>query len=112
MNQDNLQQGVHLSFYCHCRDKHDGMLVYEWLLEKARHQGIGGGSAFRSIAGYGRHGVLHEEQFFELADNLTVKIDFLLSEDQADKLLQLARESGANLVYTCSPTSFAVLGGK
>ncbi|MFT3790053.1 MAG: DUF190 domain-containing protein [Rudaea sp.] len=43
------------------------MLLYEWLLERARKLGIHGGSAFRAIAGYGRHGRLHEQQFFELA---------------------------------------------
>ena len=29
MNQENLQQGVHLYFYCHLRAKHDGMLLSE-----------------------------------------------------------------------------------
>jgi PII-like signaling protein len=28
--------------------------------------GIHGGSAFKAIAGFGRHGVLHEDHFFEL----------------------------------------------
>ena len=32
MNQETLQQGVHLTFYCHLRAKHAGMLLSEWLL--------------------------------------------------------------------------------
>ena len=56
MNQDNLQQGLHLTFYCHVRARHEGMLVSQWLLEQARRDGLGGGSVFRATAGFGRHG--------------------------------------------------------
>jgi PII-like signaling protein len=110
MNQETLQQGVQLTFYCHLRSKHGGMLLSEWLLEQARDNGLGGGSVFRAIAGFGRHGVLHEEQFFELCDDLPVKVEFLLHEDQADTLIQLARSAGVDAVYARSPASFALLG--
>lgn len=111
MSQENLQHGVHLTFYCHLRAKHDGMLLSEWLLEQAKRHGLGGGSVFRAIAGFGRHGVLHEEQFFELADDLPVKIEFLLREEQAELLLQLVRDAGVDATYARSSADFAVLGG-
>jgi PII-like signaling protein len=110
MNQETLQHGVHLYFYCHSRAKHDGMLLSEWLLEQAKRHGLGGGSVFRAIAGFGRHGVLHEEQFFELADDLPVKIEFLLHEEQVEPLLQLVRAAGVDVTYARSPASVAVLG--
>jgi PII-like signaling protein len=110
MNQETLQQGVHLAFYCHSRTKHNGMLLSEWLLEQARKNGLGGGSVFRAIAGFGRHGVLHEEQFFELADDLPVKIEFLMSDDQAEIFLQLARVASVDATYARHPASFALLG--
>jgi PII-like signaling protein len=110
MNQETLQQGVQLTFYCHLRAKHHGILLSEWLLEQAREHGLGGGSVFRAIAGFGRHGVLHEEQFFELADDLPVKVEFLLRGDQADTLIQLARIAGVDAVYAQSPAHFALLG--
>jgi PII-like signaling protein len=44
---------------------------------------LGGGSVFRATAGFGRHGVMHHEAFFELADDLPQKIEFLLSEPNA-----------------------------
>ena len=61
-----------LRFYMHENRKLHGRLLYEWLLEHAKKMGIHGGSAFRAIAGYGRHGVLHEQHFFELAGDLPV----------------------------------------
>ncbi|EIL94159.1 DUF190 domain-containing protein [Rhodanobacter spathiphylli] len=110
MKPQDLQQGVHLTFYCHSRARHDGMLLSEWLLEQAKQRGIGGGSVFRAIAGFGRHGVLHEEQFFELADDLPVKIEFLLRDEQAATLLQLVREAGVDATYARWPADFEILG--
>ena len=57
--------GYQLKFYIHENRKHRGILLYEWLIEKAKEMGIHGGSVFRAIAGFGRHGIIHEEHFFE-----------------------------------------------
>jgi PII-like signaling protein len=93
----------------HENRKHHGMLVYEWLLETAKKSGIHGGSAFRAIAGYGRHGVLHEQHFFELAGDLTVKVEFLLSEEQAEMLLGVLRHEQLHVVYAKVPAEFGVI---
>jgi len=105
-------EGVRLYFYAHLRARHDGMLLSEWLLEQARRQGIGGGSVFRATAGFGRHGVLHEEAFFELADNLPVKVEFLLRPEQAEAFLALVREAAVDVVYATSAIRFGVLGAQ
>ena len=73
-------QGVYLKFYVQENRRHHGILAYEWLLETARKLGLHGGSAFRAIAGFGRHGRLHEEHFFELAGDLSVEVGFALTE--------------------------------
>jgi PII-like signaling protein len=110
MIQETATDGEHLCFYTHAHTRHDGMLLSEWLLEQARKHKLGGGSVFRAIAGFGRHGVLHEEAFFELADDLPVKVEFLLHENEADTLLQWVREAGVELVYTRRPIRFGILG--
>ncbi|THD08055.1 DUF190 domain-containing protein [Rhodanobacter lindaniclasticus] len=110
MDNESLQHGVLLNFYCHSRARHDGVLLSEWMLAQARRLGIGGGSVFRAIAGYGRHGVLHEEQFFELADDLPLRIEFLLRDEQAEALLQRVREAHVDITYARIAASFAALG--
>jgi PII-like signaling protein len=92
-------KGTLLRFYVHENRKHDHVLLYEWLLERAKKIGIHGGSAFRAIAGYGRHGVLHEERFFELAGDLTVEIDFAVTDEEAERLLALLREEKIPIFY-------------
>jgi len=96
-------QNVYLKIYVAENQKHHGMLLYEWLLEQARKLGIGGGSAFRAIAGFGRHGVLHEEAFFELAGNLPVEVGFVVSEAEAGRLLALLGAEQIKLFYVKIP---------
>jgi len=108
--KDHTLEGVQLCFYMHLRARHGGKLLSEWLLDLAKRSGIGGGSVFRATAGFGRHGVLHEEQFFDLADDLPLKVEFLLRADQAETLLAAARAAGVDAVYAKVPASFAVLG--
>jgi PII-like signaling protein len=99
-------KGVVLRFYVHEGRKHGHVLLYEWLLEQARALGIHGGSAFRAIAGYGRHGVLHEEHFFELAGDLTVAVDFAVSDTEADDLLALLERECIETFYVKMPVEF------
>ncbi len=92
-------QNVYLKFYVTEKRHHNGALMHNWLLEQAQRQGIGGGSAFRAIAGYGRHGHLHEETFFELAGELPVQVEFVLSPEKADALLEAIRPHKLNLFF-------------
>ena len=100
-----------LRFYMHENRKHHHILLYEWLLEQARKSGIHGGSAFRAIAGYGRHGVLHEQHFFELAGDLTVTVEFLLDDDAAQSLLELIAREKVRVFYARMPAQFGVTEG-
>ena len=92
-------QSVYLKFYITEKQRHDGILLHDWLLELAKKQGISGGSAFRAIAGYGRHGHMHEETFFELAGELPVQVEFVLQAPQGDALLDAVRTANLNLFY-------------
>lgn len=104
--------GTYLRFYVHENRKHRGILLYEWLLEAAKKAGIHGGSAFRAIAGFGRHGVLHEQHFFELAGDLTVEVEFVLTEEEAAKLLELIGREQIRLFYAKVPAEFGMLPGE
>ena len=88
-----------LSFYVSEKQHHAGMPLYDWLLEKARTLGIPGGSAFRAIAGYGRHGKLHEETFFELAGEMAVKVEFIVDEQYAEKFLDMLHAENQKIFY-------------
>ncbi|HEY8010797.1 MAG TPA: DUF190 domain-containing protein [Rudaea sp.] len=99
-------QGIHLRFYTYENRRHGGALLYEWLLEKAKKLGIHGGSAFRAIAGFGRHGQLHEQHFFELAGDVPVLVEFILTNEQADALIADLRKEKVHLFFARLATEF------
>ena len=88
-----------LSFYISEKQHHSDMLLYEWLLEEARTMGVRGGSAFRAIAGFGRHGRMHEDTFFELAGELAVKVEFVLDDVLAERLIEKIRRLNMDVYY-------------
>jgi PII-like signaling protein len=102
-------QGSFFRFYVHENDRHHGQLVWEWLLMEANKLGIRGGSAFRAMAGFGRHHRLHEAKFFELAGSLAVEVEFIVSVEEADKLLELVHRSKVPLFYAQIPAQFGVV---
>jgi len=87
--------------------RHDGKPTYEWLLDTAQRLGVGGGSVFRSLAGFGRHG-RQDAGFFELAGELPVVVEFFVEPALADSLLARIAEAGLKLVYARLPAEIGV----
>lgn len=101
-------KGTYLKFYVQEKRRLHGKLAYEWLLEAARKLGIHGGSAFRAVAGFGRHGVLHEDHFYELQGDLPVEVGFAVSDEEASRLLGMLREEKVSIFYVRIPAEFDV----
>lgn len=104
--------GTYLKFYMHENLQHHHILAYEWLLEQAKRMDIHGGSAFRAIAGYGRHGIMHEDHFFELAGDLPVTVEFVVSDEDAERLLALVQSEKMPLFYLRTSVEYGILNGE
>ncbi len=104
-----MRKGVFLRFYMHEGHRHRHHLLHEWLLQEAKKLGIHGGTVFRAVAGFGHHGTLHFQHFYELAGDLTMQIDFLVTEEEATKLCQVIKDEGARLLYMKVPVTFGVI---
>jgi len=104
-------KGILLRFYVHENRKQHHIALFEWLLEQAKKVGIRGGSAFRAIAGFGRHGILHEEHFYDLAADMTIEVEFVVSDEQAETLLELLRQERVSIVYARVPAEFGAIEG-
>jgi uncharacterized protein len=104
-----MSEGHFLRFYVHEGHRHHHLLLWDWLLQQANKLGIRGGSAFKAMAGFGRHHVLHEMHFFELAGSLTVEVEFIVTETESKKLLELIEREQIRVFYACIPARFGIL---
>lgn len=101
-----MTKGCYLKFYMQEATRLHGILAYEWLLGQAESMGMEGGTAFRAIAGFGRHHVMHMDQFFELGGQLPVEVGFAVSDGDADRLLARLRDEKVSLFYIRLPAEF------
>jgi PII-like signaling protein len=102
-------QSIYLKFYLTEKQRHEDQLLYEWLLDHAKRVGIPGGSVFRSIAGFGRHGSLHSETFIELAGELPIQVEFILDQKQAEEFLATLKAYELNIRYVSYPVTAGVV---
>jgi hypothetical protein len=79
-------QGSFLRFYVHEGQAFHQGLVWEWLLMRADKLGIRGGSAFRAMAGFGRHHQIVESRFFDLEGSQVIEIEFVVTNEEAQLL--------------------------
>jgi PII-like signaling protein len=101
--------GAYLRFYVHEDHRHRGSPVWEWLLQQANRLGIRGGSAFKAMAGFGRHHMLHEAKFFELAGTLAIEVEFIVTSEESKKLLELLHKERVRIFYASVPAHFGVI---
>ncbi|HEY8118833.1 MAG TPA: DUF190 domain-containing protein [Methylophilaceae bacterium] len=92
-------QGVYLKLFVPEGLRHKGDLLYEWMLQQAHQIGIPGGSAVRAVAGFGRHGRLHEQHFFELAGEVPIVLEFFASDEAIEELLALLHAENISVFY-------------
>jgi PII-like signaling protein len=107
-----MNDGTCLKFYVAESRRHHGVLVYEWLLREAVKLGLPGGSAFRAIAGFGRHHRMHEQHFFELAGDVPVEIVFFVDADEEARLLNVIEAEGLTLFFARQAASYGVINGR
>jgi len=104
------EQYVLLRFYVHESHRLNSSPLWEWLLTSAKKMDIMGGSAFRAMAGFGAHRILHEERFFELQGSLTVEVEFIATQAQAQNLIERVSREKVRAVYTMIPATFGIIG--
>jgi len=105
-------EGSFLRFYVTQGHRMHGLPQWEWLLRTANKMGIRGGSAFHAMAGFGRHHVMHEDRFFELGGSLIVEVEFIVTPEEREKLLDLLAQEDVSLFYADIPARFGVLTSK
>ncbi len=101
--------GCFLRFYLHEDQRCHGKLAWQWLLEQANKLGIRGGTAFRAMAGFGHHHHLSEARFFETAGGLAVEVEFIVNEEESQKLLDTLAAEKLRVFYAHIPARFGVI---
>lgn len=74
-------------------DRHDNMPLFEWIVRKAREEGIAGATVLRGLEGYGAHSRLHTAKILRLSSDLPVIIEIVDSEEKIEAFLPLVDDA-------------------
>jgi PII-like signaling protein len=102
-------EGSYLRFYVPQAQRLHGAPLWDWLLHAANRLKIRGGSAFHAMAGFGHHHRVHEDRFFELAGSLIVEVEFIVTAEEKQQLLDLVAREKVRLFYADIPATFGVI---
>lgn len=70
-------------------DKHDGMPLYEWLVQEARRHGLAGATVLRGIEGFGGHSRIHTAKILQLSEDLPIVVEIVDTAEKIEAFLPL-----------------------
>jgi PII-like signaling protein len=81
------ESGYLLRIFIGESDRHDGRLLYEWIVLKAREAGLAGATVMRGMMGFGAHSRLHTFKIERLSQDLPIIIEIVDTHDKLESFL-------------------------
>ncbi len=91
---------IELKFYTSTSQRYKHKPLHEWLIEEARKLGISKGTAIKGAAGFGKHGELLEEHFFETGSEAPIEIHLIVDNKQEQDLINALKENKIKVYYS------------
>lgn len=89
MNSSERKQGKLLRIFVGESDKYEGRPLYEWVVLKAREEGLAGATVLRGLEGFGAHSLLHTAKILRLSSDLPIVIEIVDTEEKIERFLPL-----------------------
>lgn len=71
------KKGALLRIFIGEDDKHEGMPLFEWIIQKAREHSLAGATVLRGLEGFGTHSRMHTAKILRLASDLPIVIEIV-----------------------------------
>jgi len=68
-------------------DKHQGVPLHEWIVRRAREEGLAGATVLRGLEGFGAHSRLHTAKILRLSTDLPIVIEMVDTEEKIEAFL-------------------------
>lgn len=82
-------EGYLLRIFIGESDRHDGQLLHEWIVTKAKKEGLAGATVMRGMMGFGAHSRLHTFKIERLSQDLPIIIEIVDTREKLERFLSL-----------------------
>jgi PII-like signaling protein len=83
------EEGYLLRIFIGESDRHGGKLLYEWIVLKAREEGLAGATVMRGMMGFGAHSRMHTFKIERLSQDLPIIVEIVDTREKLEKFLAL-----------------------
>ncbi|HEV8199257.1 MAG TPA: DUF190 domain-containing protein [Candidatus Polarisedimenticolia bacterium] len=81
------QEGCLLRIFIGEADRHEGRPLYEWIVQRARSEGLAGATVLRGLMGYGAHSRLHTFKIERLSLDLPIVVEIVDTRERLETFL-------------------------
>ena len=83
------ENGKLLRIFIGENDRHEKMPLYEWIVRRARAEGLAGATVLRGLEGYRAHSRLHTTKILRLSSDLPIVIEIVDTEEKIEAFLPM-----------------------
>ena len=83
------KEGKLLRIFIGESDKHGGLALFEWIVRKAREEGLAGATVLRGLEGFGAHSRLHTAKILRLSSDLPIVVEIVDTAEKIEAFLPL-----------------------
>jgi PII-like signaling protein len=84
-----LKEGSLLRIYVGESVQKDNLPMYEWLVRRAKQDGLHGTTVLRGIEGFGASGKIHVDGFFDVVTETPVIVEIVDDSDRIEKFASI-----------------------
>ncbi len=81
------EEGHLLRIFIGESDKYEGIPLYEWIVRKARENGLAGATVLRGLEGFGAHSRIHTTKILRLSEDLPIVIEIVDVLEKIEKFI-------------------------
>ncbi len=83
------KEGKLLRIFIGESDKHESLPLFEWIVRKAREEGLAGATVLRGLEGFGAHSRLHTAKILRLSSDLPIVVEIVDTAEKIESFLPL-----------------------
>lgn len=83
----HTQEGTLLRLFIGEADKHAGEPLHEWIIHKARENGLAGSTVLRGLEGFGAHSKIHTAKILMLSEELPLIVEIVDTKEKIEAFL-------------------------
>jgi PII-like signaling protein len=68
-------------------DRHEGLPLYQWIVQQAREKGMAGVTVLRGLEGFGAHSRMHTARILRLSQDLPIVIELVDTPEKIEAFI-------------------------